>query len=59
MSITPQRYIIILTRRKIMQLFLGKILKKSHIFTPVRLFCHRNATKEKTPARKEYAATEI
>lgn len=33
--------------------------KKSHIFTPVRLFCHRNATKEKTPARKEYAATEI
>ena len=58
MSITPQRYIIILTRRKIMQLFLEKS-KKSHIFTPVRLFCHRNATKEKTPARKEYAATEI
>ena len=38
--------------------FFGKIQKKPHIHSR-KAFCHRNATKGKTPARKEYAATEI
>lgn len=38
--------------------FLEKSKKKPHIHSR-KAFCHRNATKGKTPARKEYAATEI